>query len=89
MRKFLTARCHDLIIVNYEINPELLDDLMPHGTELDFHEDRCFISLVGFIFLDTRVLRIPIPFHINFEEVNLRYYVKRQVSGENRRGGKR
>ena len=32
--------------------------------------------MVGFMFLDTRVLGIKWPWHVNFEEVNLRFYVK-------------
>lgn len=86
MRKFLTAEWRDLIMVNYEVAPELLADRVPHGTELDLHEGRCFVSLVGFMFLKTRVLGIPIPFHLNFEEVNLRFYVKRTTRAEVRRG---
>ncbi len=85
MRKFLTAKWHDLIMANYEVDPALLATRVPPGTELDLNEDRCFVSLVGFMFLDTRVLGFPIPFHINFEEVNLRFYIKRETDGEVRR----
>jgi uncharacterized protein YqjF (DUF2071 family) len=85
MKKFLTARWQDLIMANYEVDPALLAPHVPRGTELDLNEGRCFVSLVGFMFLDTRVLGIPIPFHVNFEEVNLRYYVKRELPGETRR----
>jgi uncharacterized protein YqjF (DUF2071 family) len=85
MQKFLTARWQDLIMANYEVEPLLLAALVPAGTELDLHEGRCFVSLVGFMFLDTRVLGVPVPFHINFEEVNLRFYVKRETEGETRR----
>jgi len=86
MRKFLTAEWRDLVMVNYEIDPSLLADRVPHGTELDLHEGRCFVSLVGFMFLNTRVLGLPVPFHVNFEEVNLRFYVKRETADETRRG---
>jgi uncharacterized protein YqjF (DUF2071 family) len=86
MRKFLTAEWCDLIMANYEVGPGLLRDRVPHGTELEFHEGRCFVSLVGFMFLDTRVLGVPVPFHVNFEEVNLRFYVKRETPDEIRRG---
>lgn len=85
MKKFLTARWQDLIMANYEVKPELLAPRVPRGTELDLNDGRCFVSLVGFMFLDTRVMGIPVPFHINFEEVNLRYYVKRELPGETRR----
>ena len=86
MRKFLTAKWKDLIMANYEVEPSLLADRVPQGTSLDFHDGKCFVSLVAFMFLDTRVLGVPVPFHINFEEVNLRFYVKREMSDETRRG---
>src|SRR5437868_6322118 len=86
MRKFLTARWEDLIMANYEVEPSLVSDLIPRGTELDLENGRCFVSLVGFMFLDTRLMGLPIPFHINFEEVNLRFYVKRETAGEVRNG---
>lgn len=86
MRKFLTAKWQDLVMANYDVEPSLLEEFVPRGTTLDFHEGKCFVSLVAFMFLDTRVLRVPVPFHINFEEVNLRFYVKRETSEETRRG---
>jgi uncharacterized protein YqjF (DUF2071 family) len=86
MRKFLTARWQDLIMANYEVDPSLLTSRLPKGTEIDSHDGRCFVSLVGFMFVDTRVLGVPVPFHINFEEVNLRFYVRRETGGEIRRG---
>ena len=86
MRKFLTAKWHDLVMANYEVAPEILQEFVPSGTTLDFHDGKCFVSLVAFMFLDTRVLKIAVPFHINFEEVNLRFYVKRETENETRRG---
>ena len=85
MRQFLTARWQDLIMANYEVEPSLLADRVPVGTEIDLQDGKCFVSLVGFMFLDTRVLGLSIPFHVNFEEVNLRFYVKREAEGEVRR----
>ena len=73
-------------MANYEVDPSLLADRVPAGTELDLHEGKCFVSLVGFMFLDTRVLDFLVPFHVNFEEVNLRFYVRRETDGEVRRG---
>lgn len=73
-------------MANYEVDPALLAPNLPAGTTLDLHEGRCFVSLVGFMFLDTRVLGFPVPFHVNFEEVNLRFYVKRKLDTEIRRG---
>jgi uncharacterized protein YqjF (DUF2071 family) len=85
MRKFLTARWQDLIMANYQVEPSLLASRVPAGTELDLYDGRCFVSLVGFMFLDARVLGMPIPFHVNFEEVNLRFYIKRALPNETRR----
>ena len=73
-------------MANYEVAPELLVNRVPRGTALDFHDGKCFVSLVAFMFLDTRVLGIPVPFHVNFEEVNLRFYVKREIETEVKRG---
>lgn len=86
MKKFLTARWENLVMANYEVAPEILTERLPKGTELDFHEGKCFVSVVAFMFLETRVLGIPVPFHINFEEANLRFYVRRETEGELRRG---
>ncbi len=86
MKKFLTAKWHDLIMANYEVEPSLLTERVPLGTELDLHDGKCFVSLVGFMFLDTRVMDFLVPFHVNFEEVNLRFYVRRETDGEVRRG---
>jgi uncharacterized protein YqjF (DUF2071 family) len=82
MRKFLTAEWRDLIMANYEVDPSLLNEYIPSGTDLDLYEGRCFVSIVGFMFIDTRVLGFLIPFHINFEEVNLRFYVRRTLESE-------
>jgi uncharacterized protein len=85
MQKFLTAKWQDLIMANYEVEPSLLASRVPSGTELDLQDGKCFVSLVGFMFLETRVLGLPVPFHVNFEEVNLRFYIKRETEGELRR----
>jgi len=86
MQKFLTAKWQDLIMANYDVDPELLTSRVPAGTVLDLHYGKCFVSLVGFMFVDTRVLGVPVPFHVNFEEVNLRFYVRRETETETRRG---
>jgi uncharacterized protein len=86
MRQFLTAQWSDLIMVNYQVDEDLLASRLPAGTELDLYRGQCFVSLVGFMFLDTRVKGFLVPGHINFEEVNLRFYVKRETETETRRG---
>src|SRR5687767_11760578 len=76
--RFLTAEWRWLVMLNYAVNPSVLLPLVPRGTELDAWEGRTYASVVGFMFLDTRVLGVPIPFHRDFEEVNLRFYVRRR-----------
>ena len=83
---FLTAEWHNLAMLNFEIDPAVVLPFVPAGTELDDWRGRTFVSLVGFLFRDTRVLGIPVPFHRDFEEVNLRFYVRRQTSEGWRRG---
>jgi uncharacterized protein YqjF (DUF2071 family) len=83
---FLTAEWNDLAIFNYEINPKILKNHVPKGTELDLFNGKCYISLIGFMFENVKVLGIKIPFHVNFEEVNLRFYVKRYENGIWKRG---
>ena len=73
-------------MANYDVEPSLLEEFVPKGTSLDFREGKCFVSLVAFMFLHTRVKGILIPFHVNFEEVNLRFYVKRETHEATRRG---
>jgi uncharacterized protein YqjF (DUF2071 family) len=85
-RRFLSAAWRHLVMLNYEIDPLVLRPLVPKGTELDAWNGRHFVSVVGFLFLNTRVLGIPIPFHRNFEEVNLRFYVRRRADDGWRRG---
>ncbi|MFN8356878.1 MAG: DUF2071 domain-containing protein [Spirosomataceae bacterium] len=83
---FLTARWENLLMANYEVSPQLLQPLLPPHTELDLFRGKCYVSLVGFMFLNTKVLGIPVPFHRNFEEVNLRFYVRHRHQNEWRRG---
>jgi uncharacterized protein YqjF (DUF2071 family) len=85
-RTFLTAEWRNLVMLNYEVDPALLSNFVPAGTELDRWDGKVFASLVGFRFLKTKVRGIPIPFHRNFDEVNLRFYVRRTVGDEIRRG---
>jgi len=73
---FLKAQWKNLIIINYEIDPNILKPYLPKGTQLDSFNNKYYVSVVGFMFMDTKVLGIKLPFHINFEEVNLRFYVK-------------
>ena len=83
---FLRAEWRHLAMLNYAVERSLLSSLVPRGTELDEWRGRTYVSMVGFLFLRTRVLGVPIPFHGRFEEVNLRFYVRRRSGDDWRRG---
>lgn len=74
---FLTAEWRKLAMANYVVEPSLLQPYLPAGTEIDTHNGKCFVSLVAFMFINTRIKGIKIPFHVDFEEVNLRFYVRK------------
>jgi uncharacterized protein len=86
MRPFLSANWRYLAMVNFVVDPAILAPLVPSGTELDFENGETFVSIVGLLFLDTRLLGLPVPRHRNFEEVNLRFYVRRKSADTWRRG---
>ena len=75
MEPFLTARWTNLLNLTYAIEPEILEPHIPNGLTLDIIDGKAFVSLVAFDFLDTKVKGMKIPFHVNFPEINLRYYV--------------
>lgn len=85
-RPFLTARWTDLLILNFTVPTHIIASLAPPGTEPDLFNGRSYISVVGFQFRDTRVRGCAWPRHTNFPEINLRYYVRREVDNEVRRG---
>ena len=74
---FLTAEWKNLLMLNYAVDPDLLRAFVPAGTELDEFDGRTYVSLIGFEFNQTRMLGCAVPFHQAFEEVNLRFYVRR------------
>lgn len=84
---FLSAEWRDLVMLNYEVDAKLLSEYVPPGTLLDSYKERTYVSLVGFRFLHTKLFgSLPIPFHSDFDEVNLRFYVRRKQGDEGRRG---
>jgi len=85
-KAFLTAEWNNLIMANYIIDPSLLLPYLPNKTELDVYNGNVYVSLIGFMFENTRLLGIKIPFHVNFEEVNLRFYVRYFEKGMWKRG---
>jgi uncharacterized protein len=85
-KPFLTAEWRYLVMLNYEIEPAILLPLVPKGTELDTWNGKTFVSMVGFHFRNTRVMGWAIPFHQDFEEINLRFYVRHKAEDGWRRG---
>ena len=83
---FLSARWENLIMANYAVKPDVLTPYLPHGVELDFYNNKTYVSLVGFMFKNTSLFNIPIPFLGTFEEINLRFYVKRVEENAVKRG---
>ena len=77
MTTFLTAEWRKLLMANYVVEEQLLSPYVPKGVELDLYHGRCYMSVVGFLFQNTRLRGIRVPFHVEFEEVNLRFYVRR------------
>src|ERR1700719_4603074 len=84
---FLTAEWRDLVMLNYEVDPRLLNKHVPCGAVLDSFLGKTYVSLVGLRFCRTKLFgSFAVPFHSEFDEVNLRFYVRHKESGENRRG---
>ncbi len=86
MRTFLTAEWRYLLMLNYVVEPDLLRPHVPSGVELDDWNGKTYLSMVGFLFLRTRVLGLWVPLHSDFEEVNLRFYVRKRMPEGWRRG---
>src|ERR1044072_9411126 len=85
-KPFLTAQWRNLLMINFAVTPALLQKYVPHRTELDAWNDTYYISLVGFLFQDTKVKGIGFPMHRTFEEVNLRFYVRYKEGNSWKRG---
>lgn len=85
-KNFLTAEWRNLAMANYSVDRKLLEKYLPYKTEIDVWDNTCYVSLVGFMFLNTRLKGFKIPFHSNFEEVNLRFYVRYKDGNEWKRG---
>lgn len=86
MRVFLTAEWRYLLMLNYAVEPDLLVPHVPKGVELDSWNGTTFVSMVGFRFVRTKVMGLRVPGHNDFDEVNLRFYVRRRTAEGWRRG---
>lgn len=85
-KPFLTAEWKNLLMANYAIDPAVLQPYLPCRTELDTYNGTHYVSLVGFLFANTKILGVSVPFHRTFEEVNLRFYVRYKEGSEWKRG---
>jgi uncharacterized protein YqjF (DUF2071 family) len=86
MSVFLKANWEHIIMANYIIAPEILKPYLPKGVELDLFQGNAYVSLVGFMFKNTKIFNIPIPRLGTFEEINLRFYVVRKEDNQIKRG---
>jgi uncharacterized protein len=86
MATFLKANWENIIMANYAVEAEVLKPFLPRGVELDLDNGKAYVSLVGFMFKNTRVFKVPIPYFGSFEEINLRFYVKRKEGDIEKRG---
>lgn len=84
--EFLTAEWHYLAMLSYEIQPAVLTRYLPAGTELDSWNGKALLTVVGLLFRRAKILGFPVPFHRNFEGVNLRFYVRRRTEDGWRKG---
>ena len=73
-------------MLNYVVDPEVLTPFLPPGIELDAWQGKPLASIVGFEFAEVRILHMSVPFHRHFEEINLRFYVRRRTADGWRRG---
>jgi uncharacterized protein len=86
-RVFLSAEWGNLVMLNYRVDPAILERFVPRGTQIDSFQGDTYVSVVGFQFLSAKIFGVlAIPFHVNFDEVNLRFYVRRIEGDEVRRG---
>src|SRR5687768_9318119 len=86
IRPAIDAKWKKLLLINYPVEPGLLKPSLPYQTEFALWYNTCYVSLVGFLFLDVKIGGIPIPLHTNFVEINLRFYVRRGIKNEWRYG---
>ena len=82
----MTARFSEVVAVNFQIDPKVLAPRIPKGLELDFYKGETYVSLVAMMLRDVRVWGIPIHIATGFEELNMRFYVRRKDGDGYQRG---
>jgi uncharacterized protein len=80
------AEWRQLLMLSFEIDPDFLNPWVPAGLELSYWKQKTFITLVGLLNRNVRFFGLPIPFHRKFEQVNLRFYIRRKMKDEERLG---
>jgi uncharacterized protein len=86
MAIFLKANWKNIVMANYALEPNILKPYIPKGVELDLYNGKAYVSLVGFMFKNTKLFNVPIPYLGTFEEINLRFYVLRKEGNKIKRG---
>ena len=86
MKPLLTACWNNLVMLNFETDSTILQPYLPANTKIDLFNNKCFLSLVGFQFKDAKLKGLPVPFYLNFTQINLRFYVQHYCGNECRKG---
>lgn len=73
-----TAGFSELVALNFQIDPRLLQRHVPKGLELRFFEGETYVSLVAMVLRRVKVWGFPISVAGGFGELNLRFYVRRK-----------
>ena len=75
----LSAQWRDLVLISWRADDAALTPLLPHGLELDRWHGDAYVSLVGMRFARVRLFGVPAP-PFAYDEINLRFYVRRKVA---------
>ena len=75
---FLSAVWRNVALLSWAVPDEVLEPLLPSGLVLDRWDGSAYFSLVGLWFDDIRICGLPSPVR-RYEEVNLRFYVRKRT----------
>lgn len=73
----ITAAWTNIAVVTWEVEPDLLAPYVPPTLSLNLRDSMAFVSLVGLQFSNLRVRGVRVPGHQHFDEINLRFYVRK------------
>ena len=57
LKPFLTANWRYLAMLNFAVEAKILAPHVPVGTQLDFHNNKTYLSIVGFLFYHAKPRR--------------------------------